>query len=60
MNIDVELIEELGECEVPFGKYKGETVDSVYAMDPGYLRFIASKEGLNSVIFKIYLAAKGE
>lgn len=55
-----DLLVELGEQEVPFGKYKGETLDSVYAIDPGYIRFIADKDGLNSHIFKIYLASKGE
>ena len=55
-----DLLVELGEQEVPFGKYKGDTMNAVYAMDPGYIRFIAEKEGLNSVIFAIYLKSKGE
>ena len=58
--MDDELFLELEETEIPFGKYKGDTLGSVYAMDPGYIRFIAEKEGMNSVIFKIYLAWKGE
>ena len=55
-----ELLVELGEQEVPFGKYKGDTMNEVFAMDPGYIRFIAEKEGLNSIIFAIYLKSKGE
>ena len=55
-----DLLTELGEQEVPFGKYKGDTLNSVYATDPGYIRFIAEKEGLNSTIFAIFLCSKGE
>lgn len=55
-----ELLLELGDQEIPFGKYKGESMNHVYETDPGYIRFIADKEGLNSHIFKIFLASKGE
>jgi len=55
-----ELLIELGDQEVPFGKYKGDTLNSVYVTDPAYVRFIAEKEGLNSIIFAIFLCSKGE
>lgn len=54
------LLREIADQEVPFGKYKGETMAEVYAMDPGYIRFIASKDGMNSHFFKIFLVNVGD
>ena len=53
-----EHFEELEQTEVPFGKHKGKSLGEVYSEDPGYVRFIAEKDGMNAVIFRIFLAWK--
>ena len=51
------LIREIADQIIPFGKYKDESIGDVYAMDPGYIRYIAGQEGLNSHFFTIFLVS---
>ena len=55
-----DLLIELGDQEIPFGKYKGETLNFIYEENKNYLTWLSNQEGLNSVIVGIYLAAQGE
>ncbi|RAW22958.1 hypothetical protein PC110_g20608 [Phytophthora cactorum] len=45
--------------ELTFGKYKGKTIEEVYASDPGYCRWVFNQPSLNNGDeIKIFLHTK--
>jgi len=52
----LERLEGLKSFELPFGKFKGFTLEDVYNKNRSYLEWLSNQEGMNGELCGLFLA----